>query len=259
MNNAILSRLPGWADKIEYHECIGSTNVRAKELAKSGAPKGTVVIANSQTAGRGRLGRSFHSPAGDGLYLSLILRPQCPPAQLMHLTCAVAVAACDAVQATTGVRPGVKWINDLVLGRKKLGGILAELSVDPKTGLVDYAIIGIGINCGQTAFPEELQPIATSLAMAGYPVDRAKLAAELIRSLDRLGQELSDKTAIMARYRENCVTLGQRITVIQGESRQPGTAVGLDDEGALLVDFGNGPPKAVNSGEVSVRGLFGYL
>ncbi len=260
MKTDILLLLQGhpWQEQIEYHGCIDSTNTRAKELAKNGAPEGTVVIADQQTAGRGRLGRSFHSPAGSGLYLSLILRPGCAPAQLMHLTCAVAVAACDAIKAATGTRPGIKWINDLVLGHKKLGGILTELSISPD-GLVDYVIVGIGINCGQTDFPEELRPIACSLAMAGLDADRPRLAAQLIIALEKMSRELlPKKDAIMDRYRQDCVTLGQEVTVIQGNAQRRGKALSIDDDGALVVAFEDGQVKAVNSGEVSVRGLFGY-
>ena len=139
MKEHILSYLPKghpWAEHVHYYPITDSTNIRAKELAIQGAPNGTVCIAGSQSGGKGRMGRSFHSPEGSGLYFSLILRPNCKPQELMHLTCAVAVAACDAVETLCGSRPQVKWINDLVAGNKKLGGILTELSVDPKTGLI---------------------------------------------------------------------------------------------------------------------------
>ena len=135
-------------------ETIDSTNTYLKQLAEAGAEGGTAVIAHSQTGGRGRLGRSFHSPAGSGIYLSYLLRPNCKPEGLMHLTCAVAVAMCDAVEKTTGLRPGIKWTNDLVWQKRKLGGILTELGFE--NGLVSYAVVGIGINCTQTEedFPQ---------------------------------------------------------------------------------------------------------
>ena len=149
----ILRKLPEdfpWKDTIRHFPTVNSTNTLAKELAQAGAPHGTVLIADAQTGGRGRMGHSFHSPAGSGIYLSVILRPNCHASQLMHLTCATGVAMCSAVKATTGITPGIKWTNDLVCGTNKLGGILTELSLEPD-GHVRYAVVGIGINCNQAA------------------------------------------------------------------------------------------------------------
>ena len=126
MKEKILSHLPPahpWGQTLYYRDTIPSTNTEAKAMAAAGAPHGTVILADSQTAGRGRLGRSFCSPADSGIYMSVILRPACPPAALMHLTCAAGVAVCNAVETAVGIRPGIKWINDLVLRGKKLGGI----------------------------------------------------------------------------------------------------------------------------------------
>ena len=164
MQKRIVSYLPKdfpWEDKLYYFDTIGSTNDEARRMAKSGAPHGTVLIADHQTGGHGRRGRSFHSPAGSGIYMSVLLRPDCAPTELMHLTCAVAVAMCDAIEQAVGFRPGIKWTNDLVIGSKKLGGILTELSVNSQTGLVDWAVVGIGINCRHEAkdFPKDLQSI----------------------------------------------------------------------------------------------------
>lgn len=262
--DTILACLPAdhpWADRIEYHRAIDSTNLRAKALAAAGAPHGTVVIADGQTAGRGRLGRSFQSPAGDGIYLSLILRPQCPPSELMHLTCAAAVAACDAIAQATGYRPQIKWINDLVGGQKKLAGILTELSVDNATGNVRYAVVGIGINCCQRRFPPELQDIACSLAMVtGEAPSRSQLAAALIRALHHMSQTLTqEKAAIMDRYRRDCVTLGREVLLIRADRQREAVALSLDDDGALTVRLPDGRLETVTSGEASVRGLWGYL
>lgn len=264
MKTQILSHLPPehpWGQLVYWYETIPSTNSQAKDMAAKGAPQGTVVLADSQSAGRGRLGRSFCSPAGSGIYMSVVLRLNCPPKELMHLTCAVGCAVCDAVEEALGFRPGIKWINDLVVGGKKLGGILTELSIDPKTGLVDHAVVGIGINCSQRQedFPEELRQIACSLAMTtGKAVDRAKLAAAMIGSLERMSRNLGSPEAIMAQYRRDCITIGREITVIRGEERRNGTALSVLDDGSLLVQFEDGHTAAVNSGEVSVRGLMGY-
>ena len=132
MKEKILSHLPAecpWRDTLHWYSRTDSTNTQAKKLAKQGAPQGTVLVAGNQSAGRGRMGRSFQSPDGQGVYLSVILRPNCAPAELMHLTCAVGVAMINAVETVCSIRPQLKWINDLVIGSKKLGGILTELSL----------------------------------------------------------------------------------------------------------------------------------
>ena len=241
-------------------ETIDSTNTYLKQLAEAGAEGGTAVIAHSQTGGRGRLGRSFHSPAGSGIYLSYLLRPNCKPEGLMHLTCAVAVAMCDAVEKATGLRPGIKWTNDLVWQKRKLGGILTELGFE--NGLVSYAVVGIGINCTQKAedFPEEIQSIATSLAaVTGKPVDIASLEREMLSTLETMAQTLADKETVLAKYRSDCVTLGQQVCVVRADEVTHGTALDVDGDGALVVRFEDGSVHAVSSGEVSVRGMYGYL
>ena len=178
----------------------------------------------------------------------------------MHLTCAAAVAVCDGIEKQTGVRPGVKWINDLVLSRRKLGGILTELSVDPKTGLVDYAIVGIGINCLHTEgdFPAELASIATSFRQEGVAAEPAALAASLITALSALDL-FGEKAGIMAQYRTDCITLGKSILICRGDERQPGTALDVAEDGALIVQLEDGSVTQVSSGEVSVRGLYNYI
>ena len=266
MKEQILSLVSGnypWKDRFHWVEETGSTNDDLKVLARQGAPHGTVLIADRQRGGHGRMGRSFHSPGGVGIYFSILLRPSCPPGELMHLTCATAVAMCDAVEASTGLRPGIKWTNDLVHGKKKLGGILTELGFSAR-GTVDYAIIGIGINCCQKEqdFAEDIRSIAASLAMVtGKEIDRAKVAAAMMDALHHMdGVLLTQKPEILNRYREDCITIGQEVSLLRvGEPVRHGKAVGMDDEGALLVQFTDGTLEAVNSGEVSVRGMYGYL
>ncbi len=264
MKHAILQHLAEcpWQDTLYWFDTIDSTNTRAKAMAEAGAKEGTVILAGRQTAGRGRLGRSFHSPADAGIYLSVILRPDCTPDKLMHLTCAVAVAMCNAVEQAAGIRPAVKWINDLILQQKKLGGILTELSVDPKSGLVRYAIVGIGINCGHDLqdFPAELQTVATSLKMVtGKCPDTGRLAAAMIQNLWQMrGMLLTDKRRIMDAYRKDCQTIDQAITVIRGDEKRNGKALFVDDDGGLTVAFSDGTVGTVSSGEVSIRGLCGY-
>ena len=261
MKEQILNHLSNhpWAALIQVHDVLDSTNTYAKALARQGAPEGTVVIAQSQTDGRGRMGRSFHSPEGSGLYFSLILRPNCSADRLMHLTCAAAVAACDAIERSSGVRPGIKWINDLVLEGKKLGGILTEL-IFGNDGTVSAAIIGIGINCGTEAFPEEIQGFACSLCEFTDRFDPAALAAQLMNAFENISHSLlSQQSAILERYRQNCVTLGKQVRVISPGGIETGLAETVHTDGSLQVLLDNGQRKNVNSGEVSVRGLWDYV
>ena len=262
MKEKILSNLHAecpWRDTLHWYSVTDSTNTQAKALAAAGAPHGTVLMAGKQTGGRGRMGRTFQSPEGAGVYLSVILRPGCEPAKLMHLTCAAGVAMVEAVEGVCGIRPQVKWINDLVVGGKKLGGILTEMSLDK--GMVDYAIIGIGINCLQTEFPPEIADLATSLsAAAGREIPPELLAAAMVDALWRMSLVLfSEKKQIMDAYRANCITLGKDIRVLRADSVRPGKAIDLDEDGGLLVEFPDGSRETVASGEVSVRGLYDYV
>ena len=194
--------------------------------------------------------------------MSVILRPRCAPQQVMHLTCAAAVAMCDAVEAAAGFRPGIKWTNDLVCGRRKIAGVLTELGFDNR-GNVDFAVIGIGINCCQQEgdFPEDIRNIAGSLSsVSGQQIDRIKVAAAMVDALYRMDATLlTEKAHILNRYRWDCITLGQEISLVRGDEVRHGTALDIDDDGALIVRFPDGNTEAVNSGEVSVRGMYGYV
>ena len=251
-----------WQDSLLWFDSLDSTNTRARELARQGAAHGTVLIADHQTGGRGRRGRSFHSPAGVGIYMSVILRPRCAPQEIMHLTCAAAVAMCDAVEAAVGFRPGIKWTNDLVCGQRKIAGVLTELGFD-KHGNVDFAIIGIGINCcqQQSDFPEDICGIAGSLAsVSGKEVNRALVAAAMMDALYRMDQTLlTGKAHTLSRYRKDCITLGKEVSLVRGDEIRHGTALDIDCDGALIVRFSDNTCETVNSGEVSVRGMYGYV
>jgi BirA family biotin operon repressor/biotin-[acetyl-CoA-carboxylase] ligase len=180
----------------------------------------------------------------------------------MHLTCAAAVAMCHAVEKAAGFRPGIKWTNDLVFGTRKLGGILTELGFTPK-GTLDYAVIGIGINCRQQEadFPEEIRQIAASVSMvSGRNISPARLAAAMLEALAKMDTHLlTGKEAILDAYRTDCVTVGKEISVLRGDDVRHGTALSVDDEGALVVVYPDGTQETVNAGEVSIRGMYGYL
>ena len=264
MKEAILHALSPdypWADRFHYFNTVDSTNNYLKRQALLGAPHGTVAVADCQTGGKGRLGRSFQSPGGVGIYLSMLLRPDCPQEQLMHLTCAVGTAMCDALEEAAGVRPGIKWTNDLVCEKRKLSGILVELLNDTHGKLC--VIIGIGVNCCQqlTDFPEELRDRAGSLAMVtGRRINRPKVAAAMMEALANMDRNLlTGKEAMLEQYRRDCVTLGQKISVVRGDEIRHGTALDIGDDGDLIVRFDDGHTEAVSSGEVSIRGMYGYV
>ena len=251
-----------WREKIQFFDTITSTNDVLKQLALQGAPEGTTLVADCQTGGRGRMGRTFLSPSGVGIYLSVLLRPPCKPTELMHLTCASASAACSAIEQTSGFRPGVKWTNDIVYNKRKLAGILTELGLN-QDGTTAYAIIGIGFNCNQQLrdFPPAIQDVAGSLKMVtGKETDRALLAAKMIEALYQMNRELlSDRAGILARYRQDCITLGQEISLVRGDEIRHGKALDVDENGALVVRYEDDTIEAVNSGEVSVRGMYHYV
>lgn len=244
-------------------DSIDSTNTECKRQAMAGAPHGLVVLSEEQTGGRGRLGRSFQSPRGCGLYLSLLLRPQLPPQDVVDFTAWVAVAVCDGIEAACGVRPQIKWTNDLVLGGKKLCGILTEMGLESETNSLQYLVTGIGVNVNHTRedFDPELWEIAASLSMhLGRPVRRSVLAVEIIRALDRMYAGFPEnKQEYLARYRADCMTTGKQVQLITPVSRQEAVAVAIDDEFRLVVQLPDGTQKALSAGEVSVRGMYGYV
>ena len=234
-----------------------STNDALKRLPD--APHGTVLVTGRQTAGRGRQGRTFASPAG-GVYLSVLLRPAVEPSELLHLTPMAAVAVRRAIFDTCGVSTEIKWPNDLVYGGRKLVGILTE--VVRRDG-ADCVIVGAGVNCNTDPadFPPEVRAIATSLReITGKTVDPNELARNLIKRFAEMDAALlSGKSAWLAEFAAACVTVGKRVQLVSGAERKEGFAEGIDEDGALLVRFDTGETAAVSTGEVSVRGMYGYI
>ena len=242
-------------------DTVDSTNNELKRRADT-APDGLAVLAQEQTGGRGRLGRSFISPAGKGLYLSVLLRPQCVLADAGMLTAWTAVAVCRALERCCGVRAGIKWPNDIVLEGRKLCGILTELELEAETAALRHVIVGVGINVSQDAadFGPEVAPVAISLAQAlGQAPRRSQLAAEVLSALDDLYRAFpAQKADYLARYRALCVTAGRPVRVLRPGQVRTGTAEAVNEDFALLVRWDNGEQEALSSGEVSVRGLLGY-
>lgn len=239
---------------------VDSTNLVCKRWALEGVPDGSVAIADHQTAGRGRLGRSFQSEAGLGLYLSILWRPGLSPQQLLPLPALGAVAAARAVEKVCGVRPQIKWPNDLVLEGRKIAGILTESVLLGNDAAV---VLGIGINVSHESedFAGEVRDIAASLEMVtGKSVSRGALAAALMEQLDTLRAEaLTAPAAWLAEYRSSCLTVGRTVQVITGTERRRALALDVDEGYGLHVRWEDGSEEVVRAGEVSVRGLYGYV
>lgn len=242
---------------------IDSTNSLLKRLALDGAADGTVAVANYQSSGRGRMSRSFQSPKDKGIYLSILLRPTLPPEQLMNVTALAAVAMCDAIENTCGARPQIKWTNDLVMNDRKLCGILTEMALEGETGMVQSLVIGVGINVHHTAddFTPDVAQMASSLSVETKQfVSRPKLAAEMIVALLRLSRSLgADSAPWLERYRQDCLTLHREVQLLWSENREVVYAEDVDDQFGLVVRHKDGRVTIVRSGEVSVRGLYGYI
>ena len=224
----------------------GSTNRDLKQLSLSGCPQGTVVTAECQTEGRGRLGRSFISPAG-GVYLSYLMRPTTPPGETASVTAWAAVAVADAIRDVTGLNCHIKWVNDLLLAGKKVCGILTEMAGDA-------LIIGIGINANNLSFPEEIADRATSLCLAcGKEVDRNRLCGALIGRLDMLCRQWPNaKEDYRERYIRLCDTVGQLVSFVYHGEELQGTAVDIGPDFELSVDT-DGGNILVSSGEVTLH------
>lgn len=243
---------------LEFFDVVDSTNTYLKHAAAEGAVHGSVAVADTQTAGRGRMGRTFQSPKGKGLYLSVLLRPALPAEMLMRSTGMAAVAAMRAIERISGAKAAIKWTNDLVLNGRKLCGILAETVM---TGETTALIIGVGINVhhARDDFEGEVADIATSLAAEGYHVERSQLAAALIEELyhlhDRLGGEIE---AYLQEYRSRCVTTGKEVRLLWTEGQECAFAEDVDENFGLVVRRSDGKVITVKTGEVSVRGLYGY-
>lgn len=244
-------------------DTVDSTNTYAKRLALEGAADGTVILADEQTGGRGRMGRSFQSPKGKGIYLTAILLPRAEPSAMLTLTARTAAAVCDAVEDACGVRPRIKWTNDIMMGEKKLCGILTEMGIEGESGRLQYVVVGIGINAGHRSedFDETVRPLATSLFLQlGRQVSRVHLAARLILHLDKMYSELiSGSQEYLKRYRKDCITVGREVRVIRGESVLPAVAFGIGEDASLLVRYEDGRTEALTAGEVTIRGAQGYI
>lgn len=265
----IASRLPeqGMCRKVDCHESIDSTNLRAKQLAELGEPEGTLVVADCQTAGRGRRGRNWVSESGTGIWMSFILRPELNPSEVPGVTLLTALAVNRAIREVCQVESQIKWPNDIVLDGKKVCGILTEMSSE--VNYVHYAVAGIGINANMEYFPEEIADTATSVYLqTGKKADRVALIGKVVEEFSvyyREYQKVGNLSPFLDEYNQMLVNRDRQVQIFHGmtENANPaeievGIARGIDENGVLLVEV-DGKQKRVMSGEVSVRGIYGYV
>lgn len=241
---------------------IDSTNSYAKFLAKANCPKKTlVVLSEEQTGGRGRLGRSFFSEKGVGLYMSILFFPTVTHDKLQLITTAASVATCKAIEKLTGLSPKIKWVNDLYLDGKKIAGILTEGQIDPSTGKTEFAVLGIGINIfsPEKNFPQDISHIAHSIfpethpqGSASHPFIRERLAGEIFKEFTEIYDHI-DTLPHFDDYKNRLFIKGMTVDVIQGDLIKPAKIVDLLEDFSLLVEYTDGTNEVLISGEVSLK------
>ena len=289
-----------WAGKtLYYFESTDSTNIRAKQLAEEGAPHGTLVTADCQTAGRGRRGRSWNSPAGANLYFTILLRPDILPDKASVLTLVMALAVAQGIINTVNEREanpveksgntgekenadggkngkhsycgaiaqehcgvGIKWPNDIVADGRKVCGILTEMSLSVEQASIQYLVVGVGINVGKQSFPEELAGHAVSLEEIYGPVSRSRLLSEIMKAFEAAyGKfaETENLELLKEQYGELLLNVNRKVRVLDPKGEFEGIARGIRDTGELMVELPDGSITDVYAGEVSVRGVYGYV
>ncbi len=251
-----------WAgSSIYYYEETGSTNIDAKRLGEEGADHGTVVVADKQNAGRGRRGRTWQSPAGKDIYFTILLRPRFLPDKAAGLTLVMALSVAQAVERICGLQAGIKWPNDVVMNGKKICGILTEMNVE--TDYIQHVVIGVGINVNLDEMPGEISRTATSILLeSGKETARAELLQEVLARFEEnygIYERKLDLRDMLGEYNGHLVNMGKQVKVLDPKGEFEGIARGIDASGELLVETQDGKTVKVYAGEVSVRGMYGYV
>lgn len=247
--------------KVVYYEETDSTNIAARQLDEHDGLHGTLVVAERQTAGKGRRGHSWESPQGQGIWMSLVLRPDILPVKASMLTLVMALAVAQGIEKVTGIQTQIKWPNDIVAEGKKLCGILTEMSTEME--YIQRVVIGVGINVNIKEFPEEIAATASSLyLLTGKTWGRAVLIQEVMKSFEKwynVFMESQDLSGLVQEYEERLVNRGNQVKIIREEADYTGVAKGITPLGELIVERADGSLEYVLSGEVSVRGVYGYV
>jgi len=265
--NELRSRLDtAWVGKpLYFHEEIGSTNTEAKLLAEQGAKSGTLVVADMQTAGKGRRGRKWVSPAGTNIYYTLLLKPQFAPEKASMLTVVMALAVAEGLRKTLPLevaeKVGIKWPNDIVVEGKKVCGILTEMSAEQD--YIQYVVIGVGINVFRQEFAEELVEKATDLeTVCGQRPSRSTLLVAIMSAFEELYESFQKEESLKGvkdRYQRLLVNIGREVCVLDPKGEYRASCEGITDSGELIVRLPEGEQRIVYAGEVSVRGIYGYV
>ncbi|MGD9568314.1 MAG: biotin--[acetyl-CoA-carboxylase] ligase [Sedimentibacter sp.] len=238
---------------ITVYKTINSTNTEAKMMAMQNAIHGTIIISEEQTQGRGRMGRSFYSPAESGIYMSIILKPQLNITDSVLITTATAVAVCKSIEKFTTQEPKIKWVNDIYINDKKICGILTEAVTDMESGTINSVIVGIGLNVRTEFFPAELIEIAGSIFNTNDDsFIRNQLAAEIINNVLLMSENIQDRT-FLEFYKERSMILGEKIRYLKNNQWFEGYAHDIDEFGGLVVFHEDGQKEVLHSGEISVR------
>ena len=253
---------PKWVGcEILYFDSIDSTNTKAQELAEKGYPSGTLVVADKQIAGKGRRGRNWESPSGCGIFMTLMLKPDINPNNASMLTLVSALAVAKALADITGKDAKIKWPNDIIVNGKKLVGILTEMST--QIDYINHVTIGVGINVNLTEFPEEIRETATSLRLeCGHVVKRAPLIAAVMKRFEQnytVFLEHGDLSGLKERYSKLLVNKDREVRILGAKEQYNAYALGINQTGELIVRKEDGTEEAVYAGEVSVRGVYGYV
>lgn len=251
-----------WAGKkIYYYEETDSTNIRAKRLGDDGEPGGTLVVTNQQSAGRGRRGRSWDSPVGSSIYMSLLLRPSIHPTKAPMLTLVMAIAVAKGLKESTGLDVQIKWPNDIVLNGKKLVGILTEMSTE--IDYINHVVIGVGINVNMESMPQDLKEKATSLRIeSGHTEKRSRIIAAIMKQFEYyygIFLKTQDLSEMQEEYNELLVNQNKEVRILETKEEYNAHALGINKKGELLVKRQDGTTEAIFAGEVSVRGVYGYV
>lgn len=250
-----------FGNTIYYFDEIDSTNNEAKKKAENGAPHGTLVITECQSGGRGRRGKKWVSPSRSGIWMSLILRPYILPNNASMLTLVAALAVAGAISKYKNIECQIKWPNDIVINGKKVCGILTEMSAEQDA--VNYVVIGIGINVNTTQFDEDIRGIASSLVVqTGIEIKRSQLVADFAKEFENYYNvfiQTSDLSNLVDEYNKMLINVEREVKIIDTKGEFTGTAIGIDNNGELLVKCKDGSIQKIMAGEVSVRGLYGYV
>lgn len=249
------------AKEVLYFDTIDSTNTKAQELAEKGYPSGTLVVADKQESGKGRRGRSWVSPSGTGIFMTLMIKPDINPNNASMLTLVAALAVAKAITSVTGEKAMIKWPNDIVVNGKKVCGILTEMNA--QFDYINHIVVGIGINVHNESFPEEISQMASSLMIeaGGKRFHRAQIIAETMSYFEQYYDtflKTQDLSALVREYDELLVNRNKSVRVLDPKEPFDGKAMGITPKGELIVDTWESR-KLVSSGEVSVRGIYGYV